>query len=310
MAFLGHETVLKKELVSAILEENTKGREKVFLDLTFGGGGHSVYLLENLKEGKVLGLDQDQDAYENGLKKIDELNLSDRITLVKSNFIDACDVLERYKENSVNGVPIVAGIFADLGVSSHQFDAPERGFSFRFDGPLDMRMDKTNDLVETAADAVNSLDKEQLAQMFKDYGEEKLADRIAENIVQSRLRESIETTKQLEDIIFHSYPKKWRYGRTHPATKVFQALRIYVNKELDYLSQVIPRLISILDPGGRLAMISFHSLEDRIIKHSFKEQKHIGLGKIMTKKPIIASKEEIESNSRSRSAKLRVFEKA
>jgi 16S rRNA (cytosine1402-N4)-methyltransferase len=203
------------------------------------------------------------------------------------------------------------GILMDLGVSSHQFDTFERGFSFRSDAPLDMRMDYKNDDVGTAADILNNYDEEDIANLIFKYGEERLSRRIAAEIVERRKEEPITRTKQLEDICFHAYPKKMRFGKTHPATRTFQALRIAVNDELGVLENTLQGLFDILDVGGTLAVISFHSLEDRIVKHKFKEifQTDKNIAKILSKRPILPSEDEVLENKRSRSAKLRLIKK-
>ncbi len=306
MEFKGHETVMKNELVECLIGNETGGSDLVFFDLTLGGGGHSFELLKRSPLAKVVAIDQDEDALANALAFFKEKGLLDRIKLVRSNFSNFPLILKESK--NFIGESKIAGVMADIGVSSHQFDEGKRGFSFRFDGPLDMRMNYTSNL-ETASDVINEYDKESLVEIFKKYGEEKLADRIAENICDRRAKQKITTTKELENIVFHSYPKKWRYGRTHPATKVFQALRIFVNKELEVLESMIPQAISALSTGGRLGIITFHSLEDRIVKHSFRDFDKNEQVKLLQRKPLIPSDDEISMNPRSRSAKLRVVTK-
>ena len=215
----------------------------------------------------MIGFDQDQDALNEAKKLFEREGVSDRVKLCFSNFSEISSVIESSKDFIEGGK--LNGVMADIGVSSHQFDKDTRGFSFRFDGPLDMRMNQASDL--NAELVINEYSKDELVDIFFKYGEEKLSKIIAENIICERKKERIQTTKQLENIIFHSYPKKWRYGRTHPATKVFQALRIYVNKELEVLESVIPSAFDLLLDTGRLAIITFHSLEDRIVKHSFRD---------------------------------------
>jgi 16S rRNA (cytosine1402-N4)-methyltransferase len=199
----------------------------------------------------------------------------------------------------------------DLGVSSHQFDKMERGFSFRADAPLDMRMNYGDNNIPTAADLLNSLSEKEIADIIFNYGEDKLSRKIAARIVELRQKEKIATTGQIEDICFHAYPAKDRHGKIHPATRTFQALRIAVNEELTVLENTLPKLMPFLAEGGVLAVISFHSLEDRIVKHTFKEISEHGEipGSVLTKKPMTASEEELEENSRSRSAKLRLLQK-
>lgn len=307
MGFLGHFTVMKTELVDALVENSVKGSKKIFLDLTFGGGGHTCELARKVPEAKVFSFDQDNDAIENGRVVLKEQGLDQRVTLIESNFIHLKDEVSKILEN--NPEYSIAGIMADIGVSSHQFDDPERGFSFRFDGPLDMRMDKDSEDLVSAKEIVNTYSEEDLADIFFKYGEEKLSRRIAKNIIEARSSKEITRTKELEEIVFLSYPKKWRHGRTHPATKVFQALRIYVNRELEFLDQIIPDAIDLLAPGGRFAVISFHSLEDRILKHKLREFHQEGIGKLIQRKPILPTEDEIKMNPRSRSAKLRGIEK-
>ncbi len=204
-----------------------------------------------------------------------------------------------------------AGILMDLGVSSHQFDKMERGFSFRADAPLDMRMNYMDPATPTAADLLNTLREDEIADIIFKYGEERLSRRIASKIVELRQKEKIATTGQIEDICFHAYPVKDRHRGIHPATRTFQALRIAVNSELTVLENTLPNLLPYLAEGGVLAVISFHSLEDRIVKHTFKEivEKNIFPATILTKKPLTATDEELSQNSRSRSAKLRLLQR-
>jgi 16S rRNA (cytosine1402-N4)-methyltransferase len=204
-----------------------------------------------------------------------------------------------------------AGILMDLGVSSHQFDKMERGFSFRADAPLDMRMNYGDPTIPTAADLLNTLSEKEIADIIFNYGEERLSRKIANRIVELRQKEKIATTGQIEDICFHSYPPKDRHGKIHPATRTFQALRIAVNEELHVLENTLPKLLPFLAEGGVLAVISFHSLEDRIVKHTFKEivEKKDFPAIILTKKPLTATEEELLQNSRSRSAKLRLLQR-
>ena len=299
MSFV-HFSVLKDECLE-FLTENASANS-YFADLTFGGGGHGLALISLDKSYKLIATDQDPDALENGAKLIVEKNLADRIELISSNFSQFPKIMnEKYPEVKFQG------ILMDLGVSSHQFDIPKRGFSFKYDAPLDMRMNYEDDSKETAADICNTRTVEELEEIFRSYGEERFSRRIAEKVVEER---PVKTTKDLEDIIFHCYPKKMRFGKTHPATKCFQALRIAVNEELGVLTEVLPQLVNLLKPGGRLCVISFHSLEDRIVKRAFKEFRgKESPFKILTKKPLTPSEKEIAANSRSRSAKLRVIER-
>ena len=297
---------MKSELVQSLLDNDSEENDLVYFDLTLGGGGHSLELLNRSPSSKLVAVDQDQDALDNAAEFFKTNGVDSRVHLVKSNFSDFSHILENSK--SFIGESKIAGFMADIGVSSHQFDEEKRGFSFRFDGPLDMRMNYSEES-ETAADVVNSYSHQALVDIFKKYGEEKLADRIVENICEARSKEKILTTKQLENIVFHSYPKKWRHGRTHPATRVFQALRIFVNKELEVLEKMIPQAIENLSVGGRLAIITFHSLEDRIVKHTFRDFDKKKQVKLLQRKPFIPTDDEIKVNPRSRSAKLRVVTK-
>lgn len=305
MAYKKHYSVLNKEVVD-ILTRNSEQLENInFADMTFGAGGHTFALAQKVEKSKVYSVDQDPDALKNGNEHIIELGLNERVFLHDMNF-------EMFPEFIKENYPELkfSGIVADLGVSSHHFDEGERGFSFRFDAPLDMRMDADNDELETAADIINNYSKEDLEQIFFKYGEEKFTHRIVKKILEIRESAPIETTKQLEELIKNCYPKKLQFGKINPATKCFQALRIKVNKELDVLERVIPGLLELLDINGCLAIITFHSLEDRIVKNLFKDavQGEVPF-ELHTKKPIVPSHGELEENPRSRSAKLRVITK-
>ncbi len=293
-----HYSVLKKECLEYLgSAESEKG---IFCDMTFGAGGHSFAILQAFHDCELYAFDQDIDAILNGKINAEKLGLQGRIHFVHANFAEYKDHISNIKFD---------GILMDLGVSSHQFDKVERGFSYRNDAPLDMRMNQSED-IETAKDIINNYDQDDLANLIYKYGEERFSRRIAENIVKARDIQSIETTRQLEDIIFHTYPKNFRHGRTNPSTKTFQALRLAVNKELEVLEETIKIIPEALASGGILAVISFHSLEDRIVKHSFKSRKsELNDIAILTKKPIIPSEDELKENSRSRSAKLRVVRK-
>jgi 16S rRNA (cytosine1402-N4)-methyltransferase len=304
MEYKEHISVLKDEVVDAF-QENLESND-CLVDLTFGAGGHTTAFANMKKPTRVISFDQDPDALKNGYAYLKENNLN-QVNLVDSNFeLFPSFFSENKKELEIESG--VKGILMDLGVSSHHFDDRTRGFSFKGDAPLDMRMNNREGLC--AKDIVNDFEQEVLTMIFKDYGEERFADRIAAEIVEKRSAAPIETTKDLENIIFHCYPKKMRFGKTNPSTRCFQALRIAVNRELDILSEIIPHLIDTLAVGGKLAIISFHSLEDRIVKHSFKaiakNRKNV---KILTKKPIIPTISEIKINPRSRSAKLRFIER-
>lgn len=300
MTYTQHKSVLFHESLDAILERGTEG---IFADLTFGGGGHTTALAKRVTRGHVFAFDQDPEAYDNGIERIKKEELEDKITLIKSNF---AEISHRIPEDIE-----FQGVLMDLGVSSHHFDKAERGFSFRFDADLDMRMAVDNDQISTAAEIVNNYSVEKLAEIFQLYGEERFARRIAEKICEKRAEQPIKTTKEIEDIVFHCYPKKMRFTGKSPATKTFQALRIEVNKELEVLESAIDQVCDRLAIGGRLAVITFHSLEDRIVKQKFKDQENRSdmFFQIQSKKPIVPSDQEILENSRSRSAKLRIIER-
>ncbi len=310
MSYTNHYSVLKNECIHHLTKNALDKEISYYADLTFGGGGHSFELLYQNSYFQVRSTDQDPDALKNGEKRIAEEKMSSRIKLFNTNFV-------RFPEVAKQECPEVfatggfQGILLDLGVSSHHFDEAGRGFSFRFDGPLDMRMNHKSDSFLTAEEIVNSYKEEHLIKIFSEYGEEKYSKKIAIKICEERKIKKISTTKELENIIFHCYPKEQRHGKTNPSTRVFQALRLEVNRELEVLAEVIAQLIPLLKVGGRLAIISFHSLEDRIVKNLFKEasQSVEYPTEILTKKPIVPGEEEIFNNSRSRSAKLRVIER-
>lgn len=300
-----HYSVMYKECIEA-LEASITNENPIFADMTFGAGGHTFGLAKLSDQAKVYAVDQDPDAIENGTKRINSEGMQDKINLIKTNYQD----FPKWMKENCPDIRFT-GILMDLGVSSHQFDTFERGFSFREDAPLDMRMEYDNDEVETASDILNNYDEEDIANLIFKYGEERLSRRIAAEIIARRVETPVTRTKQLEDICFHAYPKKMRHGKTHPATKTFQALRIAVNRELEVLENTLQNLFDILDVGGTLAVISFHSLEDRIVKHKFKEifQTDKNIAKILTKRPLLPSEGEISENKRSRSAKLRLIKK-
>ncbi len=259
-----------------------------YLDATVGGGGHSRLILAAAPDVRVTAVDQDEDALAAAQKELAEFG--ERVQFVHSNF-----ATYKYPLSTFDG------IIADLGVSSHHLDTAERGFSFRKEASLDMRMNRQQSL--TAGDIINHWDEPELADIFFRYGEERLSRRIARRIVEKR---PFQSTTELASAIASSVPPKYRYARIHPATRVFQALRIAVNDELKSLETFLEKAPPALVPGGRLAIISFHSLEDRIVKHSIRESP---LLQVVTKKPIIAGEQEIVENARSRSAKLRIGEK-
>ena len=305
-----HESVLVNETLDS-LNIHPNG---IYVDGTLGGGGHSFKIVQKLRNGRLIGIDQDQDALDASNKRL--AIFGDKVTLVKDNFVNTAEVLKEL------GIEKVDGILLDIGVSSFQIDNPERGFTYREDVPLDMRMDKSSSL--TARDVVNTYPREELARIIREYGEEKFANNIAKHIEEERQKAPIETTGQLKEVIEHAIPAAVRKGQQGFAGKTFQAIRIEVNAELDVLNTSIDSLIGLLKPGGRLAIITFHSLEDRIVKNKFRENENpctcppdfpvcvcgaVSKGKVITKKPIVPTPEECARNKRSTSAKLRVFER-
>lgn len=302
-----HKSVLLKEAIEYL---NIK-EDGIYVDCTLGYGGHSEEILKRIKRGHLFAFDQDSEAIEYCQKKFKDK----RIEIIKSNFVNL------KKELNKRNIKMVDGILFDLGVSSPQLDKPDRGFSYHHDARLDMRMDQDNNL--SAYEVVNEYPYEKLVDIFYRFGEEPYAKHIAKNIIKYRTGKKIETTLELADIIKESVPSK-RKRLEHPARKVFQAIRIEVNKELDNLAKTLEQAIELLAPNGRLCVITFHSLEDRICKQLFKKYSDIdprvkGLPnipkeyqpkiKLITKKAIEPSKKEIEQNNRARSAKLRVIEK-
>ena len=301
-------------LLREVLEGLNLGNDKIYVDCTIGGAGHSEKILENTKNSMLIGIDQDEDAILASTKRLEKYK--SRVKIVRSNFANIKNVLESLNVDKVDG------ILADLGVSSHQIDTASRGFSFRFDSELDMRMDKSQSL--SAKNVVNEYSEEKLKHIFKDFGEEKFASSIARKIVMERKKEPIETTKQLEKIILSAVPRYKGNDGSSNVQRTFQAIRIEVNHELDILENFIRDAESVLNPGGRLVIITFHSLEDRIVKQTFKD---LATGcicpsdfpvcvchrkpkvKIVTNHPMTATTEELETNRRSASAKLRVIEK-
>ena len=305
--------------ISVLLRETTDGLlvkpDGIYVDGTLGGAGHAYRVCEQLgKHGHFYGIDQDEYAIAAATERLKPF--SDKITIIKSNY-------EFMKpELNSRGVEKVNGIMLDLGVSSYQLDTKERGFSYREDAPLDMRMDTEQPL--TAKEIVNTYSEEALAYVIKTYGEERYAKNIARNIVKARQYTEIGTTFELVDIIRKSMPAKARNAKGHPAKRTFQAIRIECNKELDVLTNTLDDMIDLLDEGGRLCVITFHSLEDRIVKNCFRRNENPctcppdfpvcvcgkkSKGKVITRKPIIPSDKEMEENSRAKSAKLRIFEK-
>jgi 16S rRNA (cytosine1402-N4)-methyltransferase len=289
-----HIPVLLEETVNLL----TSNGGKIYVDATIGLGGHSYEILKRNSNVYLIGIDKDPNALE-----IAEGRLKDfegRFALYQADYKDIDEVLK------AEGIDKVDGILMDLGVSMLQLKTPERGFSFNEDAPLDMRMNPEQKL--TAYDVVNKYKEKDLARIIKEYGEERFAYRIAKAIAEYRRKKPIETTKELAEIVERAVPKGF-YKKIHPATKTFQAIRIEVNKELEHLKEALIKLPTLLNPGGRIAVISFHSLEDRIVKHTLRYFEKEGTLKVLTKKPITPSEEEIKRNPASRSAKLRVAEK-
>jgi len=305
--------------VSVMLEETIEALNikpgGIYLDGTVGGGGHSLKIAERLNEnGRLICLDQDEEAIKASSERLKDF--TDRVRIIRSNFVNFRSVLD-----SLN-IDRVDGILLDLGVSSHQFDDAERGFSYREDAPLDMRMDQRNPV--TARDIVNNCSEAEIYRIIRDYGEDPFAKNIARHIVKAREKEPIETTFQLVSVIKEAIPARIREKGGHPARQTFQALRIQVNQELQVLEDSLNQMVDSLQDNGRIAIITFHSLEDRIVKKTFRTLENPctcppdfpvcvcgkkPLGKTVTRKPVSASKEELEVNPRSRSAHLRVFER-
>lgn len=302
-------------LLPETIEQLHIKEDGIYVDGTLGGGGHSFEIAKRLTTGRLIGIDQDYDALEAAGERLRPFE--DRVTFVHSNY-EA--MVERVHEL---GMDKVDGILLDLGVSSFQLDTPERGFSYMVeDAPLDMRMNQDNPM--TAADIVNDYAEEELYRMIRDYGEDRFAKNIAKNIVKERKNGRIETAGQLNRIIEMSIPKKLQMTGGYPAKRTYQAIRIELNRELDVLAQNLDAFIDLLDDGGRICIITFHSLEDRIVKNTFKKNQDPctcpkdfpvcvcgkkSKGRVITRKPILPTEEELEQNTRSRSAKLRVFER-
>ena len=303
-------------LLNETIENLNIKPDGIYVDGTLGGGGHAYQVASRLSEkGRLIGIDQDADAIAAAGERLKEFG--DKITIIRSNYANMKEELHRI------GVEKVDGIVLDLGVSSFQLDTPERGFTYRDENaPLDMRMDDRQSL--TAKDIVNGYSEMDLYRIIRDYGEDKFAKNIAKHIVQERAKKPIETTGELTEIIRASIPMKVQVTGGHPAKRTFQAIRIELNKELEVLQNNLDDMIDLLNPGGRICIITFHSLEDRIVKTNFKRNENPctcpsdfpvcvcgkkSKGKVVTRKPILPSEEELEVNSRSKSAKLRVFER-
>ena len=304
---------------SVLLQETIEGlairADGVYVDGTLGGGGHALSICERLSgRGRLIGIDQDGAAIEAASERLKDYR--DRAVIVRGNYEDIAKILMRLQIERVDGICL------DLGVSSYQLDEGERGFSYRTDAVLDMRMDQRGE--RTAADIVNSYSEEALFRIIRDYGEDRFARNIAKHIVQYREKKRIETTLELSGIISGAIPARVRALSGHPAKRSFQAIRIELNRELEVLENTLDRMIDLLSEGGRLCVISFHSLEDRIVKSKFRTAENPCIcppdfpvcscgrksrGIVLTKKPILPSEKELLENRRSQSAKLRIFEK-
>ena len=307
-----HYSVLLNETIESLKIKP----DGIYVDGTLGGGGHAGEVAKRLGEGgHLIGIDQDADAIAAASEHLREY--ADKVTIVRSNYERIAEVLSEL------GIEKVDGIYLDLGVSSYQLDTADRGFTYREENaPLDMRMDQRK--TETAKDIVNHYSESELFHMIRDYGEDRFAKNIAKHIVMARQKKEIETTGELNEIIRAAIPAKVRATGGHPSKRTYQAIRIELNQELRVLEDSIDRMIDLLAPGGRLSIITFHSLEDRIVKNRFRINENPctcppefpvcmcgkkSKGRVVTRKPILPSEEELEENSRSKSAKLRVFEK-
>lgn len=304
-------------LYSQSIEQLAIRPDGCYIDCTLGGGGHSSGILTNLgPQGRLIAFDKDQDALKAAQLKLDKLQRDSAVDLIHRDFADIADV---YREQNL---PLADGLLADLGVSSWQLDQAERGFSYMQEGPLDMRMNQTAG--QTAADLVNSADEAELTRILTDYGEERYARRISQAIIRARADEPFRTTTQLSAVVRRAMPAQALKEAQHPAKRTFQAIRIAVNGELSALEKLLAALPDILAPGGRACIITFHSLEDRLVKEAFRKWEspctcprsfpvcvcgQKSLGKNLTRKPIIADDKEMKENPRARSAKLRVFMK-
>ena len=311
---------MKFNHTSVLLQETIDGLnirpDGVYVDGTLGDGGHSYEIASRLSDrGQLIGIDQDEAAITAAGERLKEFG--DRVIIVRSNYRNTKSILQSLQIEKIDGMML------DLGVSSYQLDTEERGFSYRYDAPLDMRMDKRQTL--TARDIVNGYSEMELFRVIRDYGEDKFAKNIAKHIVAARQQSPIETTGQLNEIIKAAIPAKMRAEGGHPSKRTYQAIRIECNKELEVLRDSLEELIGLLNPGGRLCIITFHSLEDRIVKSAFKKAENpctcppsfpvcvcgkVSQGKVITNKPILPGEEELERNSRAKSAKLRIFERA
>ncbi len=306
-----HKSVLLEETIDS-LHIRPDG---IYVDGTLGGGGHAYEVCRRLgPAGHLIGIDQDADAVEAAMERL--AAYGDRVTVIRGNY-EQTDVILREL-----GIARADGIYLDLGVSSYQLDTASRGFTYREDAPLDMRMDQRNPL--TAADIVNTYRESDLYRVIRDYGEDRFAKNIAKHIVLARAKKPLATTGELVEVIKAAIPMKMRAAGGHPAKRTFQAIRIECNRELDILNGTIDRMIGLLKPGGRLCIITFHSLEDRIVKTRFRENENpcvcppgfpvcmcgrVSKGTVVTRKPIVPTDKELEDNKRAKSARLRVFER-
>lgn len=305
---------------SVLLEETIEGLaikpEGIYVDGTLGGAGHSSVIASRLSgQGHLIGIDQDAAAIAAATERLQPF--AEHVTIVRSNYENMCQII---KDNGYTGVD---GILLDLGVSSYQLDTVERGFSYKYDTKLDMRMDERQ--TQTARDIVNGYSETELFHIIRDYGEDKFAKNIAKHIVLAREEKPIETTYELNEIIKAAIPAKMRETGGHPSKRTYQAIRIALNRELDVLRDSLDDMIKILNPGGRICIITFHSLEDRIVKLAFRKNENPcicppsfpvctcgrkPLGRVITRKPILPGEKELAENSRSKSAKLRIFERS
>mgnify|MGYP005845259797 CR=1 FL=1 len=307
-----HKSVLLEETIENL---NIKP-DGIYVDGTLGGGGHSYEIAKRLTAGgRLIGIDQDADAIKAATDRLKEF--ADRVTIVRNNYCNIADVLDEL------GIVKVDGIILDLGVSSYQLDTAERGFTYNVDAPLDMRMDQRQQI--TAKDIVNTYSEFDLYRIIRDYGEDKFAKNIAKHIVNERQKKPITTAGELSEIIRESIPMKVQKTGGNPAKRTFQAIRIELNHELEVLQDNLDTMIDLLNPGGRICIITFHSLEDRIVKTNFKRNENPctcpsdfpvcvcgkkSKGRVITRKPVLPGERELAENSRSKSAKLRVFERA
>lgn len=305
----------KPVLLDETIENLDIKPDGIYVDGTLGGGGHSYEIAKRLSgSGRLIGIDQDEDAIRAAGQRLEQFK--DKVTIVRDNYCNTDRVLKEL------GIKKADGILLDIGVSSYQLDEAQRGFTYKQDAPLDMRMDTRESM--TAKDIVNEYSEEDLYRIIRDYGEDKFAKNIAKHIVEARSISTVETTFQLSEIIKTAIPMKFRAGKGHPAKKTFQAIRIELNRELEVLDESIDKMTDLLNDRGRLCIITFHSLEDRIVKTRFKNNENPCIcppdfpvcvcnkkskGIVVTRKPIIPGEEELEENTRAKSSKLRVFER-